>query len=193
LLCVRGYVRQALAALDGAASDPLHVVSICAGDGRDVLSVAGELDLRRSISITLIELDPELAERARQSAADLQADVHVLQADAGDRATYAGLSRADVVLACGVFGNISVADAQTTIRFLPRLLNPDGFVIWTRGRPEHGEDPSEQIRVLFASAGFRELGFTAPDDARFRVGIVRLQQAADVDPEAPERLFSFTR
>ena len=191
LVCVRSYIRQALAVVENQHPAELQITSICAGDGRDLLPVVAERPVRRPMSITLIELDPLLAERAQESARHVAARVQVRQADAGDVTTYADLSRADILLACGVFGNVSREDAHTTIRFLPRLLNPSGIVIWTRGRADDGDDPSADIRRHMQIAGFTELAFTAPQNARFRVGMNQLRPGADPDPDPPERVFSF--
>ena len=59
--------------LDTFEGSPLRVVSMCAGEGRDLL---GALDrhARRDISGRLVELDPELADRARAHATALGLD-----------------------------------------------------------------------------------------------------------------------
>lgn len=75
---------------------------------------------------------------------------------------------------------------------LPGLLADDGIVIWTRGRNDDGPDPSTAIRELFTAHGFTEVGFTAPDDARFRVGAHRLGARSDHAPVQPApRMFTF--
>jgi len=153
--------------------DVHNVISMCAGDGEDVLPVLARHD--PGMPALLVELDPALADRARARAAVLRlASVAVETADAGTSDPYLHAGRAQVVLACGVFGNISPADAATTIAALPGLLDDGGAVIWTRGRGDDGPDPSEHIRHLFADLGFVELSFTAPEDARFRVGVHQL-------------------
>lgn len=92
-----------------------------------------------------------------------------------------------------MFGNISLADAQHTISALPSLLADDGIVIWTRGRNDDGPDPSTAIRGLFIAQGFTEVGFIAPEDARFRVGMHRLgPRLTNVPLEPGLRMFTFT-
>ena len=95
------------------------------------------------------------------------------------------------MLACGVFGNIDEAAVRRTVDALPGLLGPAGRVIWTRGRGADGADASQPIRRLFAECGFAELDFTAPDDARFRVGLHRLERAPVSIDELPVELFRF--
>lgn len=148
LSCVRAYLRQALAAIDAKPQAQLQITSICAGDGRDVLPVVAESTRRPKPSVTVIESDPVLAERARQSAGELEA------------------------------------------RVVP-ALKPNGIVIWTRGRPDEGNDPSQEVRRQLQAAGFSELGFTAPQDARFRVGMSQLRDGADPSPDIPPRIFTF--
>jgi hypothetical protein len=109
---------------------------MCAGDGRDLLQVLQSPPPKRAISVDLIELDPILAGRARAAAAGVRgARVAVHQKDAGGPKTYLDLGRADLLLVCGVFGNISSNEVRTPIDLLPRLLNQNGIVIWTRAVP----------------------------------------------------------
>ena len=46
------------------------------------------------------------------------------RADAGTSDAYAGAVPADLVLACGVLGNVTPDDVAATIAFLPRLCAP---------------------------------------------------------------------
>jgi hypothetical protein len=64
------------------------------------------------VSVTLVEVLPELVERARNAAAEVAADVEVVAADAGRSQTYVGLGTVpvDIVLLVGVLGNVSNAD-----------------------------------------------------------------------------------
>jgi hypothetical protein len=192
---VQGYLRQVLAELTPAAgSEPVRLLSMCAGDGGDVLPVLAEPDMRFEppVQALLVELDPELAGRARAQASRLElAGVRVRTADAGRSASYAELAPAHIVLACGVFGNIAEADVRRTVEALPGLLCPGGWVIWTRGRGADGTDASQWIRRLFAQRGFAELAFAAPEDARFRVGLHRLDRP--MASELPAELFRFSQ
>lgn len=184
-------VREQLRALLVTADGPLRLVSICAGDGRDTLPVLGQSGA--DVSGVLVELDPELADRARAGAPP---GIEVRVADAGTTASYADACPADVLLACGVFGNVTDADIARTIATLPTILVSGGHVIWTRGNrvPQdptaYDGDPSELVRSLFAEAGFDEVAFVRPDDAGFRVGVHRWP-GPDGTPEPGVRLFTF--
>jgi len=173
-----------------------RLVSLCAGDGRDVLPTLARHH-QQPVRALLVELDQPLTAAARLSAIDLGLDnVLVRTADAGDTTSFADFCPADVLMLCGVFGNISDDDVQRTIKHLPRLLAPGASVIWTRGRragqadpSAAGDDPSRWVRELFQSAGFDETAFVRPSDAGFRVGVNRL--ASPPSPYEAANLFSF--
>ncbi|GID32968.1 hypothetical protein C8E87_1529 [Paractinoplanes brasiliensis] len=167
---VRGFLRPLL-------DRPRRVISMCAGDGRDVLPL-----LPSGSRAVLVEWDPALADRARQSA---PSGVTVVTGDAGITDPYASVAPAEVLLACGVFGNIPYADTCRTIEALPTLLTPGGTVVWTRA----GSGAAE-VRDAFARSGFEELAFSEPADARFRVGLHRLRRPAKPFA-AGVRLFTF--
>ncbi|MCU7728705.1 class I SAM-dependent methyltransferase family protein [Actinoplanes sp. KI2] len=187
LVVVRRYLSEALA----AAPPPVRLLSICAGDGRDVLPVLASYPAGREVHAVLVELTPELADRARAAAADLDLPaVEVRTADAGATATYAALEPADILLACGVFGNVTHEDMCRTVAALPALTTPGATVIWTRGRRPDA-DPSQEVRAQFRAEGFTELAFTAPGDARFRVGMSRRPPNGGTALPSEPRLFTF--
>jgi hypothetical protein len=199
LVVVRGLVREALARI--AADDPaeIRLVSACAGDGRDVLPVLASATARGTtwrLRCRLVELDASLAAaaRARAAAAGL-AGVEVVTCDAGLPEAYAGMLPAQLVLMCGVLGNISERDVRRTITALSAMTAPGGMVLWTRGRDrDHDDAPAHRVRGWLADKGFRELAFVAPDDATFRVGLHRYE-GPPIPPvaSATTRLFSFAR
>ncbi len=162
--------------LDQTAPDPVHVISACAGDGRDLLgALAGRTDAVR-FSALLVEYDAALAARARAAADVLDARVEVRQADAAQSSIYRDSAPADLVLLCGIFGNISDSDVRATIEAAPQLCAPRAEVIWTRHRRDPDLTPS--IRKWFAAAGFEEVAFIAPEgeerSAQWSVGVHRL-------------------
>jgi Putative methyltransferase len=190
---VQGYLRQILAGCEPAGA-PIRLLSMCAGDGGDVLPVLAAWRSGRLVQALLVELDPELADRARAAAGrlGLASAVRVRSADAGRSDSYAELAPAHIVLACGVFGNIADADVRRTVDALPGLLCTGGWVIWTRGRGADGTEPSGFVRQLMAERGFTELAFSAPDDAKFRVGLHRLDRPSVGITGLPETLFRFS-
>lgn len=171
----------------------MTVVSVCAGDGRDLLgALAGRADAGR-VSATLVELDPRLCERALATAlADGWPDIEVRCADAGALESYAACPLADLVLLCGVFGNVSDADLEGTIAALPTLCADGARVIWTRHRRE--PDLTPRIRECLTINGFREVGFITPEGDLTAIGVHDLVARPLVSATAPgPRLFTFTR
>lgn len=168
--------------LDATAPRPVRVVSACAGDGRDLLGVLGGRDDADRVTALLVEYDEQLAARAQGAATAVPARVEVRQADAARAAVYAGAVPADLVLLCGIFGNVSDTDVRTTIAAAPQLCAPGAVVVWTRHR--HEPDLTPSIRGWFAEAGFEEVAFVAPEDDHWSVGAHRwvgAPQALDQD------------
>jgi hypothetical protein len=150
-----------------ARSGPVRVLSLCAGDGRDVLGTLAERSDAGRVSVALVELHPELVRRATRSAGDVEARVEVIAADAGCSSTYGGLATvpADVVLLVGVLGNISESDVAKTLAALPALCAPGATVVWTRMRSLDGAaDFVTPVREGLATAGFTEKNIGALDD-----------------------------
>jgi hypothetical protein len=185
LLAVQAWIA---AALDQAAPGPLRAVSICAGQGRDLIGVLREHPRRGDVTARLVELDPRNAATARQLAADAGlTQVEVVTGDAAQTDAYAGLVPASLVLACGVFGNITNEDVARTIQCCAGLCATGGTVVWTRGRRE--PDLIPQICEWFAGEGFELLGVTQPG-TQWGVGAHRF--AGTPAPLPPgERMFTF--
>jgi hypothetical protein len=173
------------AALDDAPPGAVTIVSMCAGEGRDVFGVLASHPRRADVHGRLVELDEELAATASSHAPP---GIEVLRADAGAMSSYAGAVPADVVLVCGVFGNVVDDDMMRTIDALATLCAPKATVIWTRHR--RPPDATPAVRRRFEANGFEEVGFHAPDGTMFTVGVHRLAG----EPrrfDASGRLFDF--
>jgi hypothetical protein len=168
LALVRAQLR---ATLDRAPPGPIRLISVCAGQGHDAVGVLSEHPRRGDVTARLVELDAQnvaLAQAAAR-AAGLDA-VEAVAADASLTDAYLGAVPADVVLVCGVFGNLAPADIAATIEHLVRLCAPRATVIWTRHR--RAPDLVPQIRATFEDCGFEEVAFAeAPP---FGVGTNRL-------------------
>ncbi len=137
----------------------------------------------------LVELDPRNVEVARAAASQVaRGDVEIVAGDASLASAYAGAVPADLVLVCGVFGNISDCDIARTIVYLPRLCAPGATVIWTRHRRQ--PDRTIAIRVWFAKRGFEEIDFISPTNT-WAVGAQRF--VGSPKPFKPGiKLFSFS-
>ncbi|MCK2221020.1 class I SAM-dependent methyltransferase family protein [Actinomadura sp. ATCC 31491] len=176
------------AALDAAPGGPVRVISMCAGQGRDVIPVLAGHPRRADVRARLVELDPRNCEVARAAAAAHGLDqVEVVAGDAALTGGYAGLAPAGLVLACGIFGNVTDEDVRRTIGFFPRLCASGGRVIWTR----HREEPDLVPRMCgwFEEDGF-ELEWVSEPGAGYGVGVHRFT-GTPLPLEGTERMFRF--
>ena len=114
----------------------------------------------------------------------------VREGDAACSDRYLHAAPADLVLLCGIFGNISDADVRTTIEAAPELCAAGAEVVWTRHRRHPDLTPS--IRRWFDEVGFEEVDFTAPQSDHWSVGVHRLV-AAPRPLEPGRRWFTFIR
>ena len=187
LRLVRGHLSRAL---DRAPAGPVRLVSLCAGQGLDVLGVLPDHPRGPDVSAVLVESDPHNAALARQGAAGAGlSQVEVRETDASLVINYANALPADVLLLCGIFGNVSEDDIQRTAQAAPALCAARATVIWTRHR--RAPDLTPRIREWFRASGFEEVAFDTPDtETRTGVGVGRLAAARQTElPHGP--LFTF--
>jgi hypothetical protein len=175
-------------ALDAAPPGPLRAVSVCAGQGRDLLGVLAAHPRGADVSARLVELDPRNAEHAARAArATGLGGVEVVVGDAALTDHYAGSVPADLVLLCGIFGNIGTADVAATVAACAQLCTAGGTVIWTRHR--RPPDLVPRICAWFAAHDF-ELGWLSDPGAGYGVGAHR--RTAPARPLVTgHRLFTF--
>jgi Methyltransferase domain len=183
-------VRSAVSsALDEAPEGRIRLLSICAGDGRDVLGVLSSHPRRRDVDATLVERHPVLAAAARASALEQGFDrVRCEQGDAGLAEWYANARPIEVLVACGVFGNISAEDLRRTVRCFAAVVAPGGHVIWTRHRRPPDQTPV--IRGWFEASGFTQVSFCEVPDSLASVACHR-RGSQPMPMELPMRLFDF--
>ena len=145
---------------------------------------------RGAARLRLVELDPALVDHARAAVSMARLDhVEVVAGDASTTDAAIGAVPADLVLACGIFGNIADADIRNFVELLPTLCAPDATVIWTRHR--RAPDLTPRVRAWFERAGFDEVGFDAPDEQGL-VGVGTHRLVAHPRPFEPgRRLFTF--
>jgi hypothetical protein len=131
---LRGVQREIEHALDSLPPGRRRVLSLCAGDGRDLIPVLARHRRRDDVSAVLVELDPRLAEAARSRADDagLHDSIDVRQRDAGLLAAFDDVVPVDMLLLCGIFGNVSEVDIRSTIKCSASgFVVGGGVVIWT--------------------------------------------------------------
>jgi len=123
------------AALDRVPRGPVWAISGCAGQGHDLIGVLAKHPRRGDVSARLVELDEHNVLLARRAAAAAGLDgVEVVAGDASITDAYAGAVPADLVILCGVFGNVTADDIARSVGHLPQLCAPAATVIWTRHR-----------------------------------------------------------
>jgi hypothetical protein len=179
-------------AIDQAPSGPVRIISLCAGQGHDVLGVLADHPRRIDVTATLVEIDPQNVEEAMRRAAEAGLpQIDVRQADASKVSSFQDVLPANVLLLCGIFGNISTADIERTIKAAPALCAAGATVIWTRHR--RLPDLTTHIRSVFHANGFDELAFDALDTETFTgVGVSRLRHRTSAAlPDTP--LFTFNK
>lgn len=172
-------------ALDAMPPGRIRVVSVCAGEGRDLIGVLRDHPRGPEVVARLVELDPQLAARASAAAPP---GVEVVCGDASNTSAYVGAVPANLVLVCGVFGNVTDTDVNRTVRAMPSLCAKGATVVWTRHR--RAPDLTVEVRRWFAESGFEEVAFVGPDDLLFGVGMHRL--VAEPAAHLPnQQLFTF--
>ncbi|MEV5259875.1 class I SAM-dependent methyltransferase [Streptomyces anulatus] len=162
---------QTRAALDDAPAGPLKVISLCAGDGRDLLHVLSDHPRRHEVRARLVELDACNTAAASEAARLAKLDqVEVVTGDASLIDQYRDMTPADLVLVCGVFGNITDSDIEGTIGACNQLCKTGGTVIWTRNRAAPDRVPT--ICDWFGEQGF-ELQWLSEPGVGYGVGVHR--------------------
>ncbi|MFI6603690.1 hypothetical protein ACIBHX_46300 [Nonomuraea sp. NPDC050536] len=118
-----------------------------------------------------MELAPRNTAIAQQAASTAGlGQVEVMTADAALTDCYQGIVPADLVLACGVFGNITDDDIQRTIGYCSQLCDNGATIIWTRHRATPDRVPL--ICDWFEERGFERRWLSDPE-AGFGVGVHR--------------------
>lgn len=184
LLVVQDLIARAL---DELPAGPIRMISMCAGQGRDIITVARRHRRGTDVRGRLVELDPDNAARAQTDIEAFRLDgIEVCVGDAGTTDAYAGPAPADLVLACGVFGNISDEDIERTIQLMPTLCAPEGWMLWTRYPRGDG---FANLPAWLDTAGFQIEEMVVCEG--FSVGAARLR--GPTKPFEPgRRLFSFS-
>jgi hypothetical protein len=173
------------------------LVSVCAGDGRDVIQVlSGELS-ELPVRALLVESEPELARRGEAQAVSAGVSDRVLFRcrDATRMESYQGYVPADVLVMAGVLGNVPSRAYPDLARTAATLLRRGGFLLWTQRRFSGAIDAEyREFRAALAANQF--LSMFADETLAGPGGVsylVATEQLATTPPEpAKDPLFQFS-
>jgi hypothetical protein len=174
--------RRIAEALDRCPPGTIRLLSMCAGGGRDVLPVLAAHQRRADVRARLVELDSDIA--ADPAAVGGEQRRHRRRGRRGRRRAHRfvrGRRPAHVVLACGVFGNLTDDSIERTIASVPQLCAPGASVVWTRY--QRNEQAVPDVLGWFERHGFELLSTSVPDGTNPCVGLHRL--IADPHPLEP--------
>jgi len=188
LAAVERHLREAI---DRAASGKLRILSICAGDGRDVLGAVATHPRRSDVFAWLLEADYYSVESGIEQArlAGLKDSVRFLHADATVFASYLDIAPADILLLCGVWGHVPPDERQAVVNACRALARPEGAVIWTRG-VKRGMWRFAEICDYFEPSDWELTRSTVTPDARWAIATHQLVASAAELPTAG-RIFNF--
>jgi amino acid adenylation domain-containing protein len=182
--------KQIGATLDECPASPIKIISVCAGDGRDLINALQNHKRRSDVAAALLDNNPETIARGQQAAAQagLERQLRFVQADAALASSYLGLGHADLVILSGMLTHLRHEDVSHLIRSLPMLCKSGGWVIWNRHLVLHdGKEQLPIIRKLFQRTGFEEVYFEITDRKGFAVGRARF--AGQMSPLNPTQVF----
>lgn len=187
---VREYIARAL---NSQPPGIIRVVSACAGDGRDLLGTLANHPRKKDVHARLVELNPQLVERGRATLneAGLATQIEFVNGDATLSSNYVGAVPANIVLVCGIFGNLAdEAQLNRLLRNLQFLAKTGAFIIWTRGHRD-GIAYSDIVRKNLRETNFEEVDFRLTLTGDMGVGLHRyLGETAPLPRN--EQLFVFS-
>lgn len=156
LTVIQRWLRQAL---DELPTGPIRLISMVAGQAKDIEGVLGDHPRAGDVSGRIVEIDPRNTAIARRALAAVAGDrIEVVTGDAGKADAYRGATPAQILIVVGLLGNISQADVERTIKLLPGFAAPGAYVLWTRGAGRDGvPDLNPTVQKWFAESGFEEL------------------------------------
>ena len=163
------------AALRQCPAGPVTIVSVCAGDGRDVIGALADHPRKPDVTAWLLDTHAESLARGRQAAAEagMERQVRFLDADAARADSYAGIVPADLVLMSGFLGHLPHADISALIEALPMFCKTGGGLIWNRHLVLNGGGQQvPAIRAMLGRAAFQEVHFETTGPGGFAVGRV---------------------
>src|SRR5262245_55612548 len=156
-------VREQIATtLTECPSGPITIVSVCAGDGRDIVGALHDHVRRDDVIGWLLDTDAESLARGQAvaTAAGLERQLQFLHANAALASSYRGIGRADLLVLSGMLAHLRHGDVARLIGSLPMLCKAGGWVLWSRHLVLHeGHEQMPAIRTHLRQTGFEEVHF----------------------------------
>lgn len=182
--------RQVAAVVAGCPPGPVTVVSICGGQGREVIGALADHPRRGDVRGRLVELDEHNAGVARAAAGHARLDAfEVVHGDASVASSYDGLPPVDLVVISGLFGHLDDDDQQRVIAFLGRLCRPGGHLVWTFFLRDEGR--ADKLRRFFAEGDFDEVVFERLPGDEYSFSVALSRYAGEARAFDAERIFEF--
>ena len=177
--------------IDLVAPGRVRLVSLCAGDGRDVIGVLQTHWRRADVSAVLVENNEESVEAGRRNAvtAGLADHLAFVAGDATDFATYEGRLPCDIALVCGVWGHVPPPERHRLVLGLTSMLKPGGLVVWTRGVGQ-GTWRFDEIEAHFRRPTWARHRLSVTPDRGWAVATHRYS-APQTNSPATGRIFDF--
>jgi hypothetical protein len=144
--------------LDRSAPGEVRVISVCAGDGRDILNTLADHERLADARVRLVELDPNLVADGKNACRNLKLASHVefVNGDATDPGSYRAVAPASIVVMCGMLGLVELGELPNVVRAMQALCANGGHVVWTRRLDwRDGVRHTKVLQDLMANAGFR--------------------------------------
>jgi Putative methyltransferase len=138
----------------------IRVLSICAGDGRDLLGALFDHPRAEDVVARLIELEERLVDcgQAAVEMSGFSEKIHFLHGDATLSSAYQDFAPAQLILLCGVFAHLTDPETLKLIGHLPALCSPQGGVIWTRRvKTEESQQHADAIQLAFEQHHFQRV------------------------------------
>ena len=156
LVLVRKHLSKCL---DRSAPGEVRIISVCAGDGRDILRTLADHKRLADARARLVELDPQLVEDGENAceALAISSQVEFVNGDATDAGSYRAAAPANIVVMCGMLGLVGLPELPNVVRAMQALCAHKGHVVWTRRLDwRNGVQQTKILRSLMAEAGFRQ-------------------------------------
>jgi hypothetical protein len=175
-----------------ANAGPLRLLSLAAGDARDILDVLEQrpADVPR-IAGRMIEILPELVATAQSRIAAIGSPLEMVEDDAGDPQNLIGHIPADVVLLIGIMGNVSDDDDDYLADVVASFCAPGALMIWSRGHDN--VEMVRRIRGRLADAGFVDQRFWPVPNGTYGLGTARWPDKPTPPLPMDRKLFTFIR